>query len=528
MTKVISTYGVGSKFTTDALMGLGATQQDPNGRFYIDGSMVNVELSRAIAENIYIEEIFRDGQSVTGKYTTTPERGGAVRVMLDTPLPFGSRTTSFGGRAGTEGNSGVINANAPELPASTEFMVYLNQVNDQMMLFPELSKQYIPLDVMAKKIASYSKRVAMDRSASTLAEIIAYAFFRSLNGGENLIEQGDLTQKNAYANLINRLNSALDNGDQATGAYTFPTEGRTIIGRPEFINNLFSRDSGVIMLGGDLAQEMLKNYDLDKRISDREYVGSGYKGHAMNFNFQSAPDYIWSLAEKYLGLPDGALDNVNAIAVSFEATAVATGIDLGVKLVDANATRGTLAQPLNIWGHEAIRKSYVIGDETLDNTYLASTLGLSAEARKRPIAPKKANENSDVIAVPVYDTDGTTIVGYKQIASAPKPNGGNVRSGLPRVMPVTASVEGSVESGTSVTLSTPTDGATIYYTTDGTVPTLSSTKYTAAITISAPTIVSAIAVKAGSVPSPVETFIYTIAASRASAQAEDPSEDAVE
>lgn len=513
MSKIISTYGVGTKFTTDALMGLGATQEDANGRFYIDGSMVNVELSRTVAEAIYIEDIFRDGQSVTGKYTTTPEKGGAVRVMLDTPLPFSSRTVSYGGREGTEGNSGVINTNAPELPASTEFMIYTNQVNDQMMLFPQLSREYIPIDIMAKKIAGYAKRVAMDRSASTLAEIIAYGVFRSLNGGENLIGQGDLTQENAYADLINNVHTALDNGDQVTGAFTFPTEGRTIIGRPRFINNLFSRKSGVIMLGGDLAQEMLKNYDLDKRMSDRDYVGTGYKGYAMNFHFQSAPDYIWTLAEKYLGLPTGALDNVSAIAVSFEATAVGTGIDLGIKIIDAQGTRGSLAQPLNIWGHEAIRKSYLIGDDTLTNTYLTSTLGFSADVRKRPIAPKQANNDVDKIMVPVYGEDGSTIVAYKQIASVPKPNGDNIRSGLPHVMSVTASVEsGAVESGTSVTLSTVTDGADIYYTTDGTTPTLSSTKYSAAITISAATTINAIAVKKGFVPSNVKTFSYTIAA----------------
>ena len=429
----ISTYGVASKFTTSALMGLGATSTDANGRFYIDGSAVNVALARAVAETIYIKRIFRDGQSVTGKYTANPERNGATRVILNTPLPFTSRTTSYGGRNGTPGNAGVINVKPPLMPANDEFMVYLNQVNDQMMMFPDLGKEYIPIDVMAQKIAQYSDRVAMDRDASTLAEIIAYAYFRSLNDGANLVNKGDLTADGAYATLINELNAKLDNGDQVRGAFTFPTEGRTIIGRPRFINGIFNRKSGVIMLGGDLAQEMLKNYDLDVRMSDRDYVGTGYKGYAMNFHYQSAPDYIWTLAEAYLGLAKGALDNVDAIAVSFDATAMSEGIDLGIKIVDATDFRGSLAQPLNIWGHEAFRKSYVIGDATLTNDYLTTTLALNSNVRKYPVAPADAaqalnEETSDYLTVPVYGTDNS-VIGYKQIARVPGPNGDNIQTG---------------------------------------------------------------------------------------------------
>ena len=429
----VSTFGVASKFTTSALMGLGAAEADANGRFYIDGSMVSVNLSRAIAETIYIKRIFRDGQSVTGKYTANPERNGATRVMLNTPLPFSSRTTSYGGRRGTPGNAGVINVKPPIMPSNDEFMVYLNQVNDQMMMFPDLSREYVPLDVMSTKIAQYADRVAMDRDASTLAEIIAYAYFRSLNAGENLVNEGELTTENAYATLINNLNSKLDNGDQARGAFTFPTEGRTIIGRPSFINGIFNRNSGVIMLGGDLAQEMLKNYDLDVRMSDRDYVGTGYKGYAMNFHFQSAPDYIWTLAEAYLGLTKGALDNVDAIAVSFDATAMSDGVDLGVKLVDATEFRGALAQPLNIWGHEAFRKSYVIGKATLTNYYLTNTLKLNADTRIYPVAPADAaaalgETDTDYITIPIYNAENT-VVGYRQIAKVPGPNGDNIQTG---------------------------------------------------------------------------------------------------
>lgn len=508
MANIVSTFGTTESFITSALMGLGATEQDPNGRFYLDGNMVNVELSQVIAEAIYIEEIFRNGQSVTGKYTTE-RNAGAIRVMLDTPLPSTSRTLSYGGRPGTPGNSGVINVNPPLLPTNDEFMVYLNQLNDQSMIFGDVAKKYVPLDVMAKKIAGYAKSVTQDRSASTLAEIIAYAVFRSLNGGENLVNVSDLTAENAYAELINTLNSYEDNGDPAQGAYTYPTEGRTIIGRPKFVNNVFSRKSGVIMQGGDLAQAMLKNYDLDRDMSSRDYVGTGYKGYAMQQHFQSAPDFIWSLAEKYLGLPAGALNNVYAIAVSFDATAMGRVVDLGVKMIDANEVRGLKAQPINVWGHEAFRKSFIVGDETLTNDYLTSTLGFTAEDRRRPVAPKFANK-TDQVSVPIYGEDGS-IIGYKVIAEAPKPNGGNFKSGLPRVATPVANPKGQSFTGTlNVTLTSATDGAKIYYTTDGTTPTSKSTEYTAAIAVTATTVLQAIAIKEGMVPSAVMTEGYTL------------------
>ena len=435
MAKIVSTYGSVENFVKSALLGLGATETDANGRFYLDGNMVHVELSNVIAEAIYIDEIFRDGQSVTGKYTTD-RKAGAVRVNLDTPLPFSSRSTSYGGRPGTPGNGGVININPAILPANDEFMVYLNQVNDQAMLFPDLGKEYLPLDVMAKKIAGYAKRVSMDRSSSTLAEIIAYAFFRSLNQGDNLYQIADLNAEDAYATAANDLNAKLSNGDPAQGAFTFATEGRTIIGRPSFINKVFNRKSGIILNGSDLAQEMLKNYDLDVRMSDRNYVGTGYRGYALGFHWQEAPDIIWTIAERYLGLAAGALNNVYAIAVSFESTAMGRVVDLGVKLIDANEVRGVKAQPLNIWGHEAFRKSYVIGDSTLTNDYLTAAtnaetpgLGLTANTRLYPVAPAIANPTSEnTVTLPIYDASGA-IIGYKALAYAPTPNGNNFQSG---------------------------------------------------------------------------------------------------
>lgn len=76
--------------------------------------------------------------------------------------------------------------------------------------------------------------------------------------------------------------------------------------------------------------------------------------------------------------------------------------------------------------------------------------------------------------------------------------------------PVASPAAGTYDSAQSVTLTSATEDATIYYTTDGTDPTAESTEYSSAISISETTTLKAIAVKDGLDNSNVLTAEYTI------------------
>ena len=88
--------------------------------------------------------------------------------------------------------------------------------------------------------------------------------------------------------------------------------------------------------------------------------------------------------------------------------------------------------------------------------------------------------------------------------------------------PTFSPAAGTYTTAQSVTISTITEGASIYYTIDGTDPTTESTVFSNAITVSANTTIKAIAVKEGNNNSSVATADYKIITFKHAGTAEDP------
>jgi len=91
-------------------------------------------------------------------------------------------------------------------------------------------------------------------------------------------------------------------------------------------------------------------------------------------------------------------------------------------------------------------------------------------------------------------------------------NHSGASTSAPKCVAPTADVKNNstVEHGSKVALSTETANAIIYYTTDGTVPTIYSARYASPITLTKNTTINAMAVKYGMVNSSTSTYKYYI------------------
>jgi len=166
-----------------------------------------------------------------------------------------------------------------------------------------------------------------------------------------------------------------------------------------------------------------------------------------------------------------------------------------------------------VWGRYTPAPSFIPGGGTYDGPQeiaifydlLPSSVIYYTTDGSTPTA------SSTVFTSPVTITQSTT---FKAIAVAPGYSPSNVVTAAYTIQPSAAatpvlSLESGVYGSTQLlTITDTTSGATIYYTTNGSTPTSSSTRYTGAIAVSAAETVQAIAVAPGYSTSTVAIGVY--------------------
>jgi len=212
------------------------------------------------------------------------------------------------------------------------------------------------------------------------------------------------------------------------------------------------------------------------------YTTDGTEPTAASTEYTAAISVTEAVTLKAVAVKDGMNDSaVASVSYTIKETVVTPAFSVASGAVDSETSVTITCST------EGAKIYYTTDgtDPTASSTEYTSAISVTPPMTLNAIAVKSGMNDSAVASVS-YTIKGTVATPAFSVAS------------------------GAVNSGTKVTISCATEGAKIYYTTDGTDPTASSTEYTAAISVTEAVTVKAIAVKDGMNDSAVASVSYTI------------------
>ena len=327
----------------------------------IDGQAVKRVLAPVIMENIVQDIILRDGYGVTEKFSTDTD-AFEIRVVRQQALDLDAR------KFGATFNGGFFNNLTEIQPTSQEYGIRLDHIIDRNVDIPSNMQDMFPLDVVGATTQRVGQAVARNVNASTMAEQLRVAL--TYNAAVELDADytfGDKTYTydaaldtptivkhetgvSNWQSTYLTASAKLDNGDERHGVDIYPVDMRVAVWRPEIRAELLK--TGQVIIGGsNFAQQMIAAGKVSPDGRPRENMG-GYFGDIDATPQHIASKPLWNLAEKYLQLSAGDLDDVYGMIVSSLGTGRALAFNNTIKTIDSPNGQGMRIQPKYRWGVE--------------------------------------------------------------------------------------------------------------------------------------------------------------------------------
>lgn len=412
-------------------------------------------MSPRVKKNILQGVILRPNEAVTEQFST--DTSSSEIQVLRTRL-----VEDYARELGADINGDWFNSEDASFSTTEAYPVRIIDEIDRNIDIPTVQQDMMSISLAEAELSNLAGKVNRAINAMTIATQLC-TNFNGIATGEIEKNWVELDATPDYLSAIIDAGAKLDEGNPAEGIDAYPDDMRAIIVRPEAKKELLKKGQ-VIIGGSDSAQKILRKGGLDDDTTP-EVASTGYIGEINNMPVYVASPNIFNLAAKYLGVRADAINGVKAMVVSAIGTGRALAFNEAIKIIDAPGGQGRRLQP-----------KYRMGAQCWD--------GLS-------VVPIVANGFTN----PASSTSLLTV----------KAPGSRTLTAVVTATPGTSNFDTSV----SVTLACATPNAKIYYTTDGTTPTTSSTLYSAAISLTATKTVKAFAVVDGGVPSEVKTFVYT-------------------
>jgi hypothetical protein len=239
-------------------------------------------------------------------------------------------------------------------------------------------------------------------------------------------------------------------------------------------------------------------------------------------------------------VPPGTYSTAQSVSLSDETAGAVIHFTTDGSAVTASSP--TYASPIAVNASETVNAmataSSLAASSSVSGSYVIQSGGVAAPAFSVPAGTYSGPQSvaistSTASATIFYTLDGSTPTASSQAYSGPvavsssetlkavATASGSANSAVSSATytitaataiaaPVLSVPTGTYTQPQSVTIADKTAGAAIYYTIDGSIPTASSTSYSAAITVSATTTVKAIAIVKGGSSSAVSSATYTI------------------
>ena len=310
----------------------------------IDSYAAKRVLAQRIMNNVVQSLIWRDGLGITEKFSDNV-MAAQVRIIRQKMPVQKSRTLGEGlGFA----NDGHFNALAPEQPITQEYDLPLLEVFDRNVDIADVLDDMIQIGTLNITVQTLEQQLARLINAYTLAVKIAAALNFDAGTGDELIVW-DPTDE-ALVDKLAEAHAFLDMGSATHGIDTFPQENRIAVFRPSGKYALLTAGNSVYNVGASRSVELLEIGSAGKLSRAPETNVTGYFGELYSTPLHMASNIIWTLAEEYLGLGEGDLDDIVGIVSASQATGRGIAFQNSVKIIDNPRGQGYRLQPKTRWG----------------------------------------------------------------------------------------------------------------------------------------------------------------------------------
>jgi len=312
----------------------------------IDSYAAKRVLAQRIMNNVVQSLIWRDGLGITEKFSDNV-MAAQVRIIRQKMPVQKSRT--LGENTSASVNDGHFNSLDAEQPITQEYDLPLIEMFDRNVDVSDVLDEMIQIGTLNITVQTLEQQLARLINAYTLAVKVASALNYDYNStGDELIEWAEDSEE-----LVDKLAEAhqrLDEGSATHGIDTFPQENRIAVFRTKGKYGLLTAGNSVYNVGASRAVELLEIGSAGKLEKAPETNVTGYFGELYNTPLHMASNIIWTLAEEYLDLTAGDLDDVVGIVSASQATGRGVAFQNSVKIIDNPRGQGYRLQPKTRWG----------------------------------------------------------------------------------------------------------------------------------------------------------------------------------